>query len=488
MIRVLVFLAVLLGGGQAYAQCSGSSGVPFNCLAGNTPAAADYVLGGSNTSPQSGKTVRWTWADVWGAYAASSYNNITINTTGITGGTNGYVLYNNAGTIGQKAPTITINGTPCDIAGTCTITTAASSVAVGTTTVTSGTNGYLLYNNGGVLGNLATSALTVSFTQLPTLGANQVLGSVAVAKPSGLSMPSCPDTGSNHLNWVSGTGFVCGTAGSGTVSSVGLSMPAVFTVTNSPITSTGTLAVTANGTSGGVPYFNATTTMASSAALTSNALVLGGGAGAAPKTAAGFTTDGTSALTLGVAGASVGSVAFKNATSGTITLAPTTGALGTVTLTAPARTATLATTSGALTNGNLAKFDASGNIVDGGVAASAVLTSSSTLTNSKCVTWDSTTAVTAQTIDFPVEWTSYTITKMQSKVAGGGSFTADLKIGGTNVTSCNAVSVSGTSNTNTTCTGANTGSANDIISVVTSSPSGTINQAYVCAVFTHTPN
>jgi len=373
MIRVLVFLAVLLGGGQAYAQCSGSSGVPFNCLAGNTPAAADYVLGGSNTSPQSGKTVRWTWADVWGAYAASSYNNITINTTGITGGTNGYVLYNNAGTIGQKAPTITINGTPCDIAGTCTITTAASSVAVGTTTVTSGTNGYLLYNNGGVLGNLATSALTVSFTQLPTLGANQVLGSVAVAKPSGLSMPSCPDTGSNHLNWVSGTGFICGTAGSGTVSSVGLSMPAVFTVTNSPITSTGTLAVTANGTSGGVPYFNATTTMASSAALTSNALVLGGGAGAAPKTAAGFTTDGTSALTLGVAGASVGSVAFKNATSGTITLAPTTGALGTVTLTAPARTATLATNTGTLTSGNVPKFDASGNEIDSGIAATAIL-------------------------------------------------------------------------------------------------------------------
>lgn len=36
------------------------------------------------------------------------------------------------------------------------------------------------------------------------------------------------------------------------------------------------------GTSGGVPYFNSTTTMASSALLTANAIVLGGGAGAAP--------------------------------------------------------------------------------------------------------------------------------------------------------------------------------------------------------------
>ena len=77
---------------------------------------------------------------------------------------------------------------------------------------------------------------------------------------------------------------------------------------------------------------------------------------------------------------------------------------------------------------------------------------------------------------------------MQSKVAGGGTFSGSLKINGTNVTSCNGVTVSGTSNTNTTCTAANTGSANDIISIVAASPSGTVNQAYVCAVFTHTVN
>lgn len=37
-----------------------------------------------------------------------------------------------------------------------------------------------------------------------------------------------------------------------------------------------------SGTSGGVPYYSASTTMASSAALTQHAIVLGGGAGAAP--------------------------------------------------------------------------------------------------------------------------------------------------------------------------------------------------------------
>lgn len=70
-----------------------------------------------------------------------------------------------------------------------------------------------------------------------------------------------------------------------------------------------------SGTSGGVPYFSGSTTIASSAALTANALVIGGGAGSAPATTAtgtgvltalgnninaagGFTTiDGTATLT-----------------------------------------------------------------------------------------------------------------------------------------------------------------------------------------------
>lgn len=47
-------------------------------------------------------------------------------------------------------------------------------------------------------------------------------------------------------------------------------------------------------------------------------------------------------VTVGVEGSTVGSVAFKNATSGAITLQPATGALGTVTATLPANTGTIA--------------------------------------------------------------------------------------------------------------------------------------------------
>jgi len=72
-------------------------------------------------------------------------------------------------------------------------------------------------------------------------------------------------------------------AGSGTVTSVAQSFTGgLISVAGSPVTTSGTLALTVAGTSGGVPYFSSASTWASSAALTANQLVLGGGAGAAP--------------------------------------------------------------------------------------------------------------------------------------------------------------------------------------------------------------
>lgn len=75
-------------------------------------------------------------------------------------------------------------------------------------------------------------------------------------------------------------------------------------------------------------------------ALTANSVVLGAGT-TDTKVVAGILSDGVSKFTLGVAGTSVGAIDFKNATSGTLTLVPVTGALGTVTLKLPAATDTL---------------------------------------------------------------------------------------------------------------------------------------------------
>lgn len=129
-------------------------------------------------------------------------------------------------------------------------------------------------------------------------------------------------------------------AGTGVFYTVGgaLGTPASGTVTNL----TGTASININGTVG------ATTP----AAGTFTTLVAGS----------------TTSLLVGTAGSAVGNIGFRNATSGTVTLAPVTGALGTVTLSLPARTATVATTSGSLTNGNCVSIDASGNLVDNGAA------------------------------------------------------------------------------------------------------------------------
>jgi hypothetical protein len=79
---------------------------------------------------------------------------------------------------------------------------------------------------------------------------------------------------------------------SATVSSVAQSFTGgLISVGGSPVTTSGTLALTVAGTSGGVPYFSSGSSWASSAALTQYGVVIGGGAGAAPtSTSAGTAT------------------------------------------------------------------------------------------------------------------------------------------------------------------------------------------------------
>jgi hypothetical protein len=73
------------------------------------------------------------------------------------------------------------------------------------------------------------------------------------------------------------------TGATATVSSVAQSFTGgLISVAGSPVTTSGTLALTVAGTSGGVPYFSSGSSWASSAALTQYGVVLGGGAGAAP--------------------------------------------------------------------------------------------------------------------------------------------------------------------------------------------------------------
>lgn len=114
-----------------------------------------------------------------------------------------------------------------------------------------------------------------------------------------IATPATPASGSVKLYQKSdgrlyqksaaGTERILGSSdAAGTVTSVALTVPAssLFSVSGSPVTSSGTLAVATAGTSGGVPYFDTTSTLNSSGLLATKGLVLGGGAGATPTTLA----------------------------------------------------------------------------------------------------------------------------------------------------------------------------------------------------------
>lgn len=116
----------------------------------------------------------------------------------------------------------------------------------------------------------------------------------------------------------------------GTVSSVAQTFTGgLISVSGSPVTTTGTLALTVAGTSGGIPYFSSASTWASSGVLAANALVKGGGAGVAPSTI----TTGTGVLTaLGVNTGTAGAFVVNGGALGTPSSGTVTNLTGTASI------------------------------------------------------------------------------------------------------------------------------------------------------------
>ncbi len=87
----------------------------------------------------------------------------------------------------------------------------------GTTLVATGSGGTVtsVATNNGITGGTITATGTIG---LASVSANTVLGALTATFPSGLALPSCTDTGGNHLNYTNGTGFSCGTSGGGAAS------------------------------------------------------------------------------------------------------------------------------------------------------------------------------------------------------------------------------------------------------------------------------
>jgi hypothetical protein len=320
----------------------------------------------------------------------SFYNSASANATTIQGGnassavtytlptaapaSNGYILSSTTGgTLSWANPTAL--GVDLD---------------VGTTAITGGTSGRILYDNAGVLGELATTGT-----------GNVVLATSPTLVTPALGTPTSGDFSTGTFTWPTFNQNTSGTA-------AGLSSTLAVASGGTGLTS---------GTSGGVLYYSATGTLASSAALTASALVIGGGAGVAPST----TTTGTGILTflgtpssanlaaavtdetgtgslvfsnsptfndditLGVASTATGAAKFVGSTSGLVTLSVA-DAAGTWTMKLP-------TTAG--TNGNVLVTDGSGNTSWSGAGTGDVVGPASA-TNNAIVRFDTTTGKLVQ--------------------------------------------------------------------------------------------
>ena len=233
------------------------------------------------------------------------------------------------------------------------ITLASSGAAGGVTTFSAGTTGFtpstatsgaitlagtLAVANGGTGVVTSTGTGSVVLSTSPTL-VTPLLGtptSGVATNLTGLPLTTGVTGNLPVTNLNSGTGATSSTfwrgdgtwaaAGTGSVTSVAQSFTGgIISVAGSPITTSGTLALTVAGTSGGVPYFTSASTWDTSALLAANALMVGGGAGVAPSTV----TTGTGVVTaLGVNTGTAGAFVVNGGALGTPSSGTLTNATG----------------------------------------------------------------------------------------------------------------------------------------------------------------
>jgi hypothetical protein len=222
----------------------------------------------------------------------------------------------------QAASSVTITG------GTINGTTigGTTAAAVNATTFTGAGTGLTgTATSLSIGGNAATATSATTATNI----AGGAAGSVPYQTASGTTTLLAAGTDGYVLKLAAGVPTWAAGA-SGSVTSVAQSFTGgLISVSGSPITTSGTLALTVAGTSGGIPYFSSATTWATSAALAANALVIGGGAGVAPSTI----TTGTGVVTaLGVNTGSAGAFVVNGGALGTPSSGTVTNLTGTASI------------------------------------------------------------------------------------------------------------------------------------------------------------
>ena len=299
------------GGTPSSLTLTNATGLPVGGIsATGTPSAANFLRGDG------------TWAS----------SGLTVGLTPITGATNGYLLYNNAGVLGAVAP-------------------GSATIAIGSP-ITGATNGYGLYVNSSTqLGQFAygTGVFTALGANVGSAGA-PVLFNGAGGTPSSLTLTSAtglPVGGISATGTPSSTTYLRGdgtwatvSGGSGTVTSINVSGGTTgLTTSGGPVTTSGTitLAGTLAIANGGTGQTTASAGFNALSPVTSTGdLIIGNGTNSSTRLAIGtngyvLTSNGTTA-TWAAASAGSGtvtsvSVTTANGVSGTVATATTTPAI-----------------------------------------------------------------------------------------------------------------------------------------------------------------
>ena len=152
--------------GSAPTWCAGPSAVGTVTSVGITLPSTQFTVTGSPVTTSGTLAVTLNSPTGTGAIVlatAPSVSSLTV-TTALTA--TGLVTNSDLAN-----PATTVNGQTCTLGSTCTVTSASTAITVGTTTVGSGTGGYILYDNGGTLGNLGTTGTgSVVLSTSPNFG------------------------------------------------------------------------------------------------------------------------------------------------------------------------------------------------------------------------------------------------------------------------------------------------------------------------------